>query len=108
MKITNTESVVALAKQIGKSKKESIIINGNVYIKSCKIGLWNSVVVCEYDDINYIKNEVVGRKYCVSSKHRCKYSASLSIESSITDHIKFKKDTGHDLKAKYKIIDLIR
>ena len=108
MKLSNIDTATATAIRIGKSKKESISVDGSSYIKSCNVGLWNFLVVCEYDTYNYMTKQPECRICCVSTKHRDEYAAKESINSSVARDLKFKKDSGYDLNARHRIVEIVR
>ena len=72
----------ATAKQIGKSKNESITVNGEVFIKSCAIGKWDFVIVANFDTHSYLDDSLVGNVTVVESKHRNILSAENSAEKT--------------------------
>jgi hypothetical protein len=97
MRIESINTVEAKEVRIGKSAKVSIIVNGDVYIKSCKAGLWNCLVVCEYTEKGY-KNLSTSQVSIISTKHRDECSAQEQVDKS-------NKDTyAIDANAEYKII----
>jgi hypothetical protein len=97
-----------IAKRIGKSANESIIVDGAVYIKSCKIGLWNFVILTEINHYDYMTNEVIGRKHCIESKHRDIYSAKAKKLSLQKDLNKLGLECSRDYALKVEIIDVAR
>ena len=88
----------AIAKQIGKSKNEQIIVDGKVYIKSCLIGKWNFLVATsgsEYGDT-------------IETKHRDFSSASIAMNSAIKSHANYKKSQGEKVTARHDLIEIDR
>ena len=108
MRIKNLETVTVVAQRIGKSKKETILVDGEVYIKSCAIGLWNYVTACEANDYSYPAFEIDGRKATIEKKHKDEWTASLSVKAAAADLLRFAKESNREYQAKYKIIKIER
>ncbi|MBU2968754.1 hypothetical protein KO527_05250 [Pseudoalteromonas sp. C2R02] len=104
----NSIEVKAVAQRIGKSKKESILVDGEVFIKSCNIGLWNYITVCEANHYTYPDCKLVGRRSFVERKHRDEFSASLSAKAATAESIAYSKESGRDSEVKYKVIKIER
>ena len=108
MEVKNIKTVKVVAERIGKSKKESIIVDGKVYIKSCNVGLWNYLVVCERNKFSYPDNELDGRHTHVCTKHRDKGNAQQGVETVKADLAYCLKRWGNDYQPKTKIIKITR
>jgi hypothetical protein len=62
--------MIVTASRIGKSKRESISLNGSVVLKSVEIGKWNYLLVSENDKYGCL----------VESKHRNRFSAESAFD----------------------------
>lgn len=101
----------ATAVRIGKSKNESIIVDGEVFIKSCLIGKWNFLVVCEFNEFGYegeSKDKVIGRIKVICSKHRDIHGANNGVESYNKDLEYCLNKYGRDHQGKTEIIKIKR
>ena len=87
----------ATATRIGKSKKECIIVDGKVFIKSCVIGKWTHLVEA------YSENHST-----IETKHRDINSAKISMKSQVNSHSAYRKSQGVNTSINFKIIEVAR
>lgn len=98
------KTFTATASQIGKSKNEGITANGVVFIKSCKVGLWNYLVISSFDYHFKIEDQdFSGNRVCVESKHRTIESA----EKSLIEALKVSHGSDHS-NIKIEVVEIER
>jgi hypothetical protein len=77
-----------IAKQIGKSQKESISIDGKVFLKSVAVGRWTHVVKLSYTD-----HSVIGKSASYANAAKWQHN-NLFFDL----HPKFGKESAQEIK----------
>jgi hypothetical protein len=82
-----------IAKQIGKSQKESISIDGKVFLKSVAVGRWTHVVKLSYTNASGIDHSVIGKSASYANAAKWQHS-----DLFFDLHPKFGKESAQEIK----------
>jgi len=89
------------------SKKEKILINGDVYVPSCLIGLWNCIVIVKKKIYDETGNST-GYESLVESKHRDEYRAVNGVDLAKAKYARLESEGAKPFDATFTTVVIAR